>query len=222
MRLAIVVPVKSYQRAKQRLDGLLSEDERTRLASTMTQDVLEAVTRLSEYGLFIVSDDDQVLELGRRLGMEAVEDHARQGQSAAVRQGFDAAWARGFAAALTIPGDVPGVTPDELRELCDSQPEVEVLLTPDRERQGTNGLRLVPPHGIALRFGEDSYRLHQAEAARAHRSFAVKEIAGLACDLDRPEDVVAYMALGRETATLRLLRDFKVLDRLPESASARG
>ena len=222
MRLAIVVPIKSYERAKQRLNGLLTEHERIRLATVMTQDVLATVTQLPEYGLFIISDDDQVLELGRQLGMEAVEDRARQGQSGAVRQGFDAAWARGFAAATTIPGDVPGVTPDELRELCESRPEVEVLLAPDREHQGTNGLRLVPPHAIALRFGEDSYRLHEAEAARAHRSFAVKELAGLACDLDRPEDVVAYMALGRETATLRLLRDLRVLDRVSESASARG
>lgn len=222
MRLAIVVPIKPYERAKQRLNGLLTEHERIRLATVMMEDVLATVTQLPEYGLFIVSDDDQVLELGRRFGMEAIEDRARQGQSAAVRQGFDAAWGRGFAAALTIPGDVPGVTPDELRELCESRPEVEVLLTPDREHQGTNGLRLVPPHAIALRFGEDSYRLHEAEAARAHRSFAVKEFAGLACDLDRPEDVVAYLALGRETATLQLLRDLRVLDRVSESASARG
>jgi 2-phospho-L-lactate guanylyltransferase len=222
VRLAIVVPVKSYARAKQRLDGLLTEVERTRLATTMTQDVLATVTQLTEYGRFIVSDDDQVLDLGRRLGMEAVEDRARQGQSAAVRQGFDAAWAAGFAAALTIPGDVPGVTPDELRGLCESRPEFEVLLAPDRERQGTNGLRLKPPHAIALRFGEDSFRLHAAEAARAHRSFAIMDIVGLACDLDRQEDVVAFMQLGRETATLRLLRDLRVLDRVPQSAIPHG
>jgi 2-phospho-L-lactate guanylyltransferase len=222
VKLAIVVPVKSYGRAKRRLDALLTETERTLLATTMTQDVLATVNQLPDYGRFIVSDDDQVLELGRRLGMVAVEDRARQGQSAAVRQGFDAAWAAGFAAALTIPGDVPGVTPDELRELCESRPEVEVLLAPDRERLGTNGLRLKPPHAIALRFGEDSFRLHEAEAARVHRSFAVMEIAGLACDLDRPEDVVAYMELGREGATQRLLSDLRVLDRLSESASPRG
>lgn len=217
-----MVPVKSYRRAKQRLEGVLTEDERTRLATAMTEDVLATVTQLREHGLFIVSDDEDVLDLGRRSGLRPIEDRARQGQSAAVRQGFDAAWERGFAAALTIPGDVPGVTPDELRELCESRPEVEVLLAPDREHQGTNGLRLIPPHAIALRFGEDSYRLHRAEAARAHRSFAVKELEGLACDLDRPEDVAAYMALGRETATLRLLRDFQVLDRISAGASVRG
>jgi len=222
VRLAIVVPVKSYARAKQRLNALLSEAERTRLATAMTQDVLETVTQLTGYGLFIVSDEEEVLELGRRLGMEAVEDRARQGQSAAVRQGFDAAWAAGFAGALTIPGDVPGVTADEVRDLCESRPEVEVMVAPDRERQGTNGLRLKPPHAIALRFGEESFRLHAAEAARAHRSFAVMDIAGLACDLDRPEDVVAFMKLGRETATLQLLRELQVLDRVSEIASRRG
>src|SRR5207244_11334471 len=173
----------------------------------MTQDVLETVTQLTEYGRFIVSAEEEVLELGRRLRMEPVEDRARQGQSAAVRHGFDAAWAAGFAGALTIPGDVPGVTPDEVRDLCESRPEVEVMLAPDRERQGTNGLRLKPPHAIALRFGEAGFRLHAAEAARAHRSFAVMDIARLACDLDRPEDVVAFMELGPQAGNLPLPRD---------------
>ena len=48
------------------------------------------------------------------------------------------------------------------------------------------------------------------------------EIVGLACDLDRPEDVVAFMKLGRETATLQLLRELQVLDRVSEIASRRG
>lgn len=222
MKLAIVVPVKAPGRAKHRLEPILSEPERARLATTMTRDVFRAVSELSDYGRFVISDDAAVLDEGRQFGLEPIRDRVSQGQSAAVQQGFAAAWERGFTAALTIPGDVPAVTPAELRDLCDYRPEIEVVLAPDRARTGTNGLRLVPPHAIVLRFGEDSYHLHRAEAGRASRSFAVKVVEGLEFDLDRPEDVLAFMRLDRSTQTLGLLHELKVAERVPLVSQPRG
>jgi 2-phospho-L-lactate guanylyltransferase len=213
MTLAIIVPVKSPRRAKQRLEPILSEPERERLAGVMAREVFAAVSVLTTYGRFVISDDPEILEEGRRFGLEPLIDRVAQGQSAAVRQGFAAAWERGFTAALTIPGDVPAVTPEELAELIGYRPEIEVLLAPDRERLGTNGLRLVPPHAITLRFGEDSLSLHQAEARRANRSFEVKEVEGLRYDIDRPDDLVAFMRLPRDTATRRLLQELGVAER---------
>lgn len=213
MTLAIVVPVKSPRRAKHRLEAVLSEAERERLAGVMAREVFAAVSTLTTYGRFVISEDPDILEEGRRFGLEPLTDRVGQGQSAAVGQGFAAAWERGYTAALTIPGDVPAVTPEELAGLCIYRPEIEVLLAPDRERLGTNGLRLVPPHAITLRFGEDSFSLHQAEARRANRSFEVREVRGLRYDLDRPEDVVAFMQLPRDTATRRLLQELGVAER---------
>ena len=110
MTLAIVVPVKSPHRAKLRLEPILSEADRERLARVMARDVFKAVSMLMAYGRFVISDDPEILEEGRRFGLEPLLDRVGQGQSAAVQQGFAAAWERGFAAALTIPGDVPAVT----------------------------------------------------------------------------------------------------------------
>lgn len=222
MSLAIVVPVKSPRRAKHRLEPVLSEDERFRLAAVMAHDVITTVSALDEYARFVVSDDPVVLEEARRFGLEPLLDEVRQGQSAAVQQGFSLAWDRGFTAALTIPGDVPGVTAAELRRLATYRPEIEVLLVTDREHIGTNGLRLVPPHAIALRFGEDSFTLHRAEAARANRSFDVLELAGLECDIDQPADVAAFLNLKRETQTLHLLQELKVGERVLAPAPPRG
>jgi len=192
----------------------MSVEERAALAITMARDVMAVVAQFREHGRFVVSDDAEVLKLARELDLEPLEDHRLQGQSAAVQQGFSTAWDRGYTAALTIPGDVPGVSVDELRELCTYRPEVEVLLARDRERIGTNGLRLIPPHAIALRFGEDSFRLHRDEAIRSNRSFQTHDLPGLGCDLDRPEDMVAFQQLRRESGTLRFLTELKVFERV--------
>ncbi|HXN02713.1 MAG TPA: 2-phospho-L-lactate guanylyltransferase [Candidatus Dormibacteraeota bacterium] len=222
MKLAIVIPVKSPSRAKYRLETVLSESDRSRLALTSARDVFGAVSSLHGYGRFVISDDPAMLEEGRRFGLEPLTDRVSQGQTAAVQQGFAAAWERGFTAALTIPGDVPAVTAEELDELCRYRPEIEVLLTPDREHTGTNGLRLVPPHAITLRFGEDSFNLHLAEARRANRSIEVKEVEGLRYDLDRPEDIVAFMRLDRQTATRELLTELEVAERVLAATPPRG
>jgi len=222
MKLAIVVPVKSPSRAKYRLEAVLSDAERSRLALTTAREVFGAVAKLQGYGRFVISDDPAMLEEGRRFGLEPLTDRVNQGQSAAVHQGFAAAWDRGYTAALTVPGDVPAVTPAELDELCRFRPEIEVLLTPDREHTGTNGLRLVPPHAITLRFGEDSFNLHLAEARRANRSVEVKEVEGLRYDLDQPDDIVAFMQLNRPTATRELLTELAVLERVLAATPPRG
>jgi len=222
MKLAIVVPVKSPSRAKYRLEAVLSDAERSRLALTTAREVFGTVAKLQGYGRFVISDDPAMLEEGRRFGLEPLTDRVNQGQSAAVHQGFAAAWDRGYTAALTIPGDVPAVTPEELDALCRFRPEIEVLLTPDREHTGTNGLRLVPPHAITLRFGEDSFNLHLAEARRANRSVEVKEVEGLRYDLDRPDDIVAFMQLNRRTATRELLTELAVLERVLAATPPRG
>ena len=124
MSLAIVVPVKSPRRAKHRLEPVMSEEERFRLATTMASDVFATVAALDEYARFVVSDDPAVLDQARGFGLETLVDRINQGQSAAVQQGFSLAWERGFTSALTIPGDVPGVTPAELRALATYRPEI--------------------------------------------------------------------------------------------------
>ena len=222
MTLAIVVPVKSPERAKHRLAPLLSEGERFELASAMARDVFRALGALTECPRIVVSDDPGVLEEASRYGLEPLKDQVQQGQSAAVQQGFSLAWERGISAALTVPGDVPGVTTGELRDLATYRPEIEVLLVTDRERIGTNGLRVVPPHAITLRFGEDSFRLHRDEAARARRSFEEYAIEGLRYDLDRPDDVAAFLGLERETETRSLLLKLKVGERLLTGTPRRG
>jgi len=100
MKLAIVVPVKSPSRAKYRLEAVLSDAERSRLALTTAREVFGAVAKLQGYGRFVISDDPAMLEEGRRFGLEPLTDRVNQGQSAAVHQGFAAglsnmAWASG-------------------------------------------------------------------------------------------------------------------------------
>jgi 2-phospho-L-lactate guanylyltransferase len=211
---AIVVPIKSPKGAKNRLEAILTEREREALAWAMAEDVLRTARQAPADCFLAVSDDDGILSLARDLGFEPLRDDERQGQSAAARQGFEAAWERDCSTGLTIPGDVPAVSVEELRLLLAFRPEVEVVLAADRQGEGTNGLRLTPPDAIDLRFGEDSFSLHRMEAERMHRSFEVLSLERLAVDLDRPDDLRAFLTLEPAGKTLALLHRLGVPERL--------
>ena len=61
---------------------------------------------------------------------------------------------------------------------------------------GTNGLVLRPPGVIRFRFGTGSFAAHVDEVARAGVPLVAVNRAGLAFDLDTPEDLVRWLKLG--------------------------
>jgi 2-phospho-L-lactate guanylyltransferase len=71
-----------------------------------------------------------------------------------------------------------------------------VAIAPDRAGTGTNGLVLRPPGVMNFRFGTGSFAAHLAEAERAEVPVVAVNRAGLAFDLDTPEDLARWLSLG--------------------------
>src|SRR5262249_26188536 len=110
---------------------------------------------------------------------------------------------------LTVPGDVPCVTADEMRQLVDGVREGAPVFVPSRSGLGTNGVALAPPDAMALTFGEPSFARH-LETARA-RGFTPKVLTlpGLGLDIDAPEDLTALLAELSATETRRLVAGWR-------------
>ena len=62
----------------------------------------------------------------------------------------------------------------------------------DRTGTGTNALLLARPGLIPYRFGEGSLAAHRAAAEANGLRFAICERAGLATDIDQPEDLAVF------------------------------
>ena len=124
-------------------------------------------------------------------------------QAHAARQGL-----RVFA---TIPGDVPCVTPDEVRALvraAASSPSA--VFAPSRSGLGTNGVALSPPAVMPLTFGEPSFEQHLAAARRRGLTPRVLDLPGLGLDIDARDDLGALLAEGAETESGRLLAGWSI------------
>ncbi len=209
MSVIAAVPVKDLVNAKQRLVPALSPAERRELAQAMLGDVLEALVAALPGSVVVITTDAEVQALARAAGAECWIESANRGHTAAVAFAQEQAAARGLARFLTIPGDVPCVTADEVATLCGALDEAPgVVFVPSRSGLGTNAALLAPPGAMPLTFGEPSFANHVAAARAVGLSPRVLELPGIGLDVDAPDDLAVLLERGPHTRSARLLRGF--------------
>jgi 2-phospho-L-lactate guanylyltransferase len=199
VRTAAVLPVKSFARAKQRLNEAIARDDRQALAEAMVSDVLAALGAVPEIDdVVVVTAEPLAARAAERAGAAVVNDPEERGQSAAAARGIDAALERGAERALLVPGDCPALAPAEVLQLLERAPgDPSVVIVPDRHGSGTNALLLTPPAAVGPSFGAGSFARHAARAAAAGATVKVCELPSLGLDVDTPDDLAALRdALG--------------------------
>ena len=195
MRTAAVLPVKSFGRAKQRLDAAVGQPDRGELAAAMLGDVLAAlgaVAALSD--LVVVTAEARAVAAARSAGAHVVDDPVEAGQSDAAARGVRAAVARGAHRVLLVPGDCPALEPGEVGRLLDGFPGAGLVIVPDRHGSGTNALLIAPPCAVAPSFGAGSFARHAALGAAAGVAVRVAQAPSLELDVDTPGDLAALRA----------------------------
>jgi 2-phospho-L-lactate guanylyltransferase len=143
----------------------------------------------------VVSRDATVLALARGLRARALRERGAGDLNRALHQGARAAARHGAGAVLLVFGDLPLVTPEELRRMIAASGRAPgVVAAPDRAGSGTNALLVAPPGALRFQFGVRSLERHRRAALRRRCRWRVVRAPGLAFDVDRPAD---YRALAR-------------------------
>jgi 2-phospho-L-lactate guanylyltransferase len=194
MATAVILPVKSFTRAKQRLGDRFGGPQRAGLARAMVEDVLDELERAGIGPLVVVSKE---AALAVPAAITVVDDQ-EQGQSAAALLGLARARELGCERALLVPGDCPLIDGGELRELAARAETLDVAIVPDRHGTGTNGLALGTDGGFEPQFGPGSRARHVRQAEAKGLSFEVIPVPGLQLDVDTRADASRLeAALGR-------------------------
>jgi 2-phospho-L-lactate guanylyltransferase len=221
--IVAAVPVKDLAHAKQRLLPVLDPVERRALARAMLADVLRALRALPLDAVWVVTREPETAALARALGAEPLAEAENRGHTAAVAAAQTEAARRGARVFLTVPGDVPCLTPGEVQALvAAASPAPCAVLAPSRSGLGTNGVALAPPAAMRLRFGEPSFDGHVDTARAAGLGPRVLRLPGLALDIDAPEDLAALLADGTDTETRGLVAGWRLADRLAAAGVPAG
>ena len=186
----VVVLVKDFESAKQRLGPALDPHQRRALARRNASRAIRAAGA-AEHRL-VVAGSDEAAALAAELGAEVLIEPRQEGQNVAAQRGLARAIENGADAALLLSSDLPLVTKksvrDLLREASRLAPPVAVAV-PATGRGGTNALYLHPPRAIGLHFGADSLAAFRREAQAMGVRFEIHISPAMALDLDEPADL---------------------------------
>jgi 2-phospho-L-lactate guanylyltransferase len=201
-----VVPVKETVLAKQRLANVLSPRVRQDLAVAMFEDVMQAVAAAPGLnGIAVVTLDPKAAEIALRWGADVWTDGARDGHTGAVTAAARRLAGNG-STMLTIPGDIPLVSPADIAHLMTMHPEAPAFtIVPAWDERGSNAILCSPADLVPLRFGSDSFFPHLAAARGLGLQPTIVRNASIALDLDEPADLSRFMAKRSPTRTWELL-----------------
>lgn len=213
---AVLLPVKDPERSKQRLAGLLSPRERTRLVWAMLEDVGAAVRgcRFADR-VVVVARDPDVASYAAGNGWEVFREAEQVSESRSVDWASRRLEEQGAEAVLRLPVDVPLVQSRDLDALLEpAAMGPAAVLVPSHDGSGTNALLRSPPLIFPSRFGADSMQEHLREARLRGVQVLVREMPRLAPDLDLASDLERFRGMGKGTATHALLQRLAVGERL--------
>jgi len=204
-----VLPIKDTDDAKRRLAGVLNATRRQELALAMFEDVLATLGGVRELaGIFVVTADPAAAAIAPRHGARVLSDGAHEGHTGAV-----AAAARRLEgkAMLTLPGDVPLVEEEDIRQLIDAHRDTlrrdagAFIIVPARDERGSNAIVCSPAGAVPLTFGADSFLPHLAAATRCGIEPRVLKLPRVALDIDTPEDLARFLETPSQTRARALL-----------------
>jgi 2-phospho-L-lactate/phosphoenolpyruvate guanylyltransferase len=194
MRTLAIVPIKSFDVAKQRLADSLAVGSRRSLVQAMFSDVLGALRRAQLVDrIAVVTADVAAGSIATGDRMVVLHDGASAGQSAATEIGIRYAIDHGFERVLLVPGDTPLLKPPDLDGMlarCEHD-GLAVAIVPDRHGTGTNGLLIAPPDAFHPSFGEGSLDRHVAQARERELEYRIEKLPSLEHDVDTSSDLAA-------------------------------
>ena len=193
--LAVVIPIKAFHQAKERLSDLLTPSERLVLAKMCAERVLRAV---AGYKVFVVCDDEAVAQWATAHNAQIVWQ-TEAGLNNAVRAGVAAARVNKFELAMIVHSDLPLATSfSQLFSDCDLDSlKTSITLVPDRHEDGTNVMILPTTSDFEFAYGRNSFITHQHLAKKCNLALRIIYDQHLSVDIDTAEDLAVAQSLEK-------------------------
>src|ERR1700748_3836780 len=153
----LLLPVKSLQCGKRRLEPALSNADRIHLNKFFLRRMIAVAAEFpGPEQTVIVSDAADSLRLATQVGARTIRTERRE-FNAVLAAGCGELNRRGARQIMILPVDLPLVQSSDLREIAAFGEQHPIVICPDRDGVGTNALFLAKELPLQFRFGDDSY-----------------------------------------------------------------
>jgi 2-phospho-L-lactate/phosphoenolpyruvate guanylyltransferase len=189
LRVGAIVPVKTFSRAKTRLN--LSSERTEQICRVMLESVLKTVSQSDIIErTVVVSKDQTALSIAKRFGAMEIYDQEEIGVNNAVMLADKYFSKENFDATIVFPQDIPLIQVGDIKTLIDFTISNRcVLVVPSRKFDGTNALLRMPIDVMETHYDEDSYKIHLNTAEKRNAASVLVLISRIMFDVDEQSDL---------------------------------
>jgi 2-phospho-L-lactate guanylyltransferase len=206
LKVAAVIPVKTFSKAKSRL--CLSEDKTVDLCKAMLESVLDSVSKSQIKKIVLVSKDEDAFKIGKKYDIEPIFEHTERGVNAAVALAEKYLLENGFESSVVFPQDIPLIKPQDVSSLLNFHKNSKSLLVvPSRKFDGTNALLRSPVNVVETHYDEDSYKIHLSTGKSRNIPTSFVLISRIMWDVDDRQDIEFMMDNVEKPDLAKKLKD---------------
>lgn len=210
MKTAAIIPVKTFKKAKTRLD--VSSTKKEKICEIMLEEILHtlSISPLIDK-IIIVTKDKQALEISKNFKAVHILDDDELGVNNAVALADRYLLENGFEASIVFPQDIPFIKTQDIEFLLKFKTESNfVIVVPSRRFDGTNALVRMPVNIMKTHYDEDSYKIHMSTAKEITRNTSLVFAKRIMCDVDNNEDLQFLLRQNEKPEVVKKIQ--KVLE----------
>ncbi len=189
MKIAAIIPVKTFSNAKTRLE--LPPQKIEDLCKIMLEEILQTVSISPQIDkVIMVTKEEKAIEIGKKFNTHTIIDEKEESVNGAVALADKYLLENGFDASIVFPQDIPYIKTQDIDFMLNykMQPKFAIVV-PSRRFDGTNALVRMPIDLMETHYDEDSYKIHMSTAKEHTLNVAMVFVKRIMWDVDNAEDL---------------------------------
>ena len=198
MKIAAIIPVKTFSNAKTRLK--LPRDKVEELCKIMLEEILQVLSispKIEE--IILITKEKKAIEIGKKFNTITIIDEKEESVNQAVSLADEYLLKNNFNASVVFPQDIPNIKTQDIDFMLKHQlhPNFAIII-PSRKFDGTNALVRMPIDLMKTHYDNDSYRNHMKTAKEHTMNVAMVFVKRIMLDVDDQEDLELLLELNEK------------------------
>ena len=189
MKIAVIIPVKTFSNAKTRLD--LPPQKIENLCKVMLEEIIQTVSISPQIDkVVMVTKEEKAIEIGKKFNTHIIIDEKEESVNGAVALADKYLLENGFDASIVFPQDIPYIKTQDIDFMLNYKMHPNfAIIVPSRRFDGTNALVRMPIDLMKTHYDEDSYKIHMSTAKEHTLNVAMVFVKRIMWDVDNNEDL---------------------------------
>lgn len=189
MKIAAIIPVKTFSKAKSRLD--LSPQQVEELCKVMLEEILYTLSISPQIEKTImITKEEKAMAIAEKYNTITIRDEGEESVNSAVALADKYLLENNFDASIVFPQDIPFIKTQDIDFMLNYKMHPNfAIIVPSRRFDGTNALARMPVDLMKTHYDEDSYKIHMNTAKEHTLNVAMVFVKRIMWDVDNNEDL---------------------------------